>query len=162
MKKICLLISLIFTCLMVFGEHFSVTSDRGNYYLGDNDKPPIKIVNNSRYAVRVDGYSGSIQPGKFATINARSVDVYADGTVVFSGDTNSTTLYINNVSGSNRSSSGSSARSVMCTTCAGSGKCSYCNGRGYIYTPKQKTSRKVCPHCSGKGKCTACNGKGSF
>lgn len=50
--------------------------------------------------------------------------------------------------------------------CSGSGKCGWCNGKGWdYYNGKQKTcavcnGTKKCHTCSGTGKCQFCGGKG--
>lgn len=161
-KKIMIILFVLIATPAIFAQTKRVG------FTKDRNCNQIVIMNNSSQTVRLaqadgvnvtgwtkSGYQSSFQANNFVLEIGSNCDAF------WSVQGKNYVVTVTEAKNSSNASN-SRARNVMCTTCAGSGKCSYCNGRGYIYTPRQKTSKSLCPHCKGKGICTACNGKGQF
>lgn len=54
----------------------------------------------------------------------------------------------------------SSPYGLQCTACKGTGKCSTCDGRGYLYSSASGKYDRNCYKCNTTGRCSTCGGTG--
>ena len=107
-------------------------------------------------AAAMYGYSSganNASSGYYGTSSAGSSSSY-------SSHSSSSSSSASTRASSSSSSTSSSSSSKICRLCAGTGKCSTCNGKGTYY-PEGYGIRQLkdCPNCS-NGKCSSCGGTG--
>ena len=89
-----------------FCEGWTSIENECTVLLSEWERPPIMLVNNTSQYVQIVGSSEVIKPYSSASINAKQVTFRVSVTAEFSGDTNSTIVYVNDINRSSQSTSG--------------------------------------------------------